>query len=144
MQTTLLDQKNRIPGADYLVKGIVPCMVNMKISLVRKNRNDEVDVVALQGDIFNYINGLSSGEPIVVSEIVSLCHNYGIARVDLPLVVNGTILTPTVNDTNLVISGTDFLQIPNLPNLGISPNNTMFYISYFDENGNPNINISVN
>lgn len=143
MQALFLNESYRIPCADYLVKGIVPCLVSLNISLILNNPGDTIDTTSLQADIFNYINGLGSGEVIAVSQIVKLCHNYNINRVDLPLIVNGTILSPTTNDNNIMISGTDFLQIPYLPSQGVIPENTMFFITYFDDQGNQNININI-
>ena len=152
MQALFLNDANRIPCADYLVKGIVPCMVSMSISLVRNNPGDVINTAALQADIFNYVNGLASGAPVAVSQIVKLCHNYGIARVDLPIILNGTILAPTftlnsdssaATDNNIIISGTDYLQIPSLPELGVIPQNTMFFASYFNDSGQANIRINV-
>lgn len=144
MQELFLDESYRIPCADYLVRGIVPCMVSMAVSLVLHNPGDVVDTVTLQSDIFNYINSLGFGEPVAVSQIVKLCHKHNIKRVDLPIVLNGTILTPSVTDTNIVISGTDYLAIPSIPSKGVIPENTMFFISYFNDKGAENININVN
>ena len=151
IQNLFLDDNNRIPGSDYLVKGIVPCQVSLSLSLIKNNSTDVIDTVSLQGDIFNYINGLGTGESIAVSKIVSLCHNYNIARVDLPIVLTGKILAPysdssleSVIDADITIRGTDFLTIPDLSANGVITENTMFFISYFDDNGNQNINITVN
>ena len=152
MQALFLNDANRIPCADYLVKGIVPCMVSMSISLIRNNPGDAINLAGLQSDIFNYVNGLSVGQPVAVSQIVKLCHNYNIARVDLPIILNGTILAPTfqlnsdetaATDNNIIISGTDYLQIPDLPSLGVIPQNTMFFVSYYNSSGQSNININI-
>jgi hypothetical protein len=156
MQGYFLNDNTRIPCSDYLVKGIVPCMVSVNLSLVQNNAGDitPANITALQAAIFNYVNGLGSGEPVAASQIVNLCHQYPIARVDLPVVLNGTILAPSFtpvtpyatsgpyNDNNIQITGTDYLQIPNLPTQGVMPSNTMFFINYFDQYGNPQININ--
>jgi hypothetical protein len=148
IQALFLDSDNRIPCSDYLVKGIVPCLVSLSLSLIKNNPGDVIDEVALQGDIFDYINSLKVGESIAVSKIVNICHKYNIARVDLPIVLNGRILAPyksvtDVTDSDIIIAGTDFLAIPNLPARGVTKQNTMFYISYFNDNGLQNINISL-
>jgi hypothetical protein len=148
IQATFSDPDNRIPCADYLVKGIVPCMVSLSLAIVKNNIADVVDMTALQGDIFSYINGLKVGESIAVSQIVKLCHQHNIARVDLPIVLNGRILAPykSVNevvDHEVVIAGSDYLEIPDIPSKGITRQNTMFFLNYFDDNGMSNINISI-
>ena len=150
MQNLFLNPANRIPCADYLVKGIVPCFVSMSLSLVLNNPSNIVNVAGLQTNIFNYVNSLQVGQPVAVSQIVAICHSYSnnIARVNLPLVLNGIIFSPyssptTAIDNNIVISGNDYLTIPYLPQQGVIPQNTMFFLSYYDDNGNSNININV-
>jgi len=151
IQSLFLNSSNRTPCADYLVKGIIPCIVNLSLSLIANTTGPKVDTVALQGDVFNYINELEPGQPIVVSQIVKLCHNYNISRVDLPIVLNGRILAPysnasstDVSDQDVIIRGTDFLTIPELPAYGVSAANTAFFITYFNDNGLSNINITIN
>ena len=148
IQASFLDEGNRIPCGDYVAKGVIPCLVSMNISLVRKNSTDVINTVALQGDIFNYINGLVVGQPIAVSQIVNLCHKYNVARVDLPIVLNGRILAPyqsstSVVDYDVIVAGTDFLSISDNIAKGITSQNTMFFVSYFNADGTQNINISV-
>jgi hypothetical protein len=148
IQDLVNDPDQRIPCADYLIKGIVPCMVNMDLSLVRKSQGDIIDVAALKGDIFNYVNSLPIGQPIAVSKIIDICHNYNIARVDLPLIIAGTILAPydkngDAADQNITIDGNDFLSIPELPQYGVIPENTMFFLNYYNNNHQENINISI-
>jgi hypothetical protein len=147
IQETFLDNNNRIPAADYLVKGVVPCMVTMSLSLVANKTGPLVDTVALQRDLFNYVNSLGIGESIVVSQIVNLCHKYNVARVDLPIVLNGRILAPYnttgAADQDIFIEGNDFLQIPDYEQYGVTQDNTAFFLNYFTDNGKPNINLSV-
>lgn len=147
IQQTFLDNNNRIPAADYLIKGVVPCMVTMSLSVVANKTGPAVDTVSLQRDLFNYVNSLGIGQPIVVSQIVNICHKYNISRVDLPIVLNGRILAPYNHlgaaDQDIFIEGNDFLQIPNYAQYGVTQDNTAFFLNYFTDNGQPNINISV-
>jgi hypothetical protein len=142
VQDLFLNDKERVPCADYLVKGVVPCNTSIKLKLVKKNSLDTIDVTAIKSDIFNYVNGLPIGESISASKIVDICHNYNIKRVDLPVVMNGSILVPYSNKDEVVyISGTDTLEIPDLPEKGITPFTTTFFINYFDEKGNETIGV---
>ena len=150
MQSVFLDSDNRIPGADYLVKGMVPCIVSLSLT-VNSPATGNVDIVGLQEDIFSYINNLPASQPIAVSQIINLCHKHNAANVALPITLSGKILAPysdattdVVTDNDIIISATDFLAIPELPQYGVTSSNTMFYISYFDNSGNQNINIKVN
>jgi hypothetical protein len=56
--------------------------------------------------------------------------------------MNGSILVPYSNKDEVVyISGTDTLEIPDLPEKGITPFTTTFFINYFDEKGNETIGV---
>jgi hypothetical protein len=148
-QALFLNNNNRIPCTDYLAKGIIPCNVSMSISIVRNNVTDVINVSAIQSAIFNYVNSLPIGSSVAVSQIVSICHQFNIARVDLPILLNGQILAPydanqNATDENIIIEGNDFLEIPTtLTQYGVSPANTMFFLSYYNDSGTQNINITV-
>lgn len=135
---------NRIPGCDYLVKAVVPCFVSVALRLERFSVSQTVDTAAIKQDIFNYINGLALGETVSASHLVNICHKYNVKQVQLPLLLTGRVLKPTTTGTKfLSIRGTDKLEIPNLPAQGISPNNTAFFIEYFDSNGKESINVQL-
>ena len=143
IQAEFLSDASRIPCADYLVKGVVPCNVSVNLTL-KQAKGVTINTAALQTDIFNYINNLPVGEPVNASKIVSLCHNYGIERVELPVVLTGDILLPYSNTgANTRIESTDYLAIPNNPAIGVTPNTTAFFANYFDLNGNSSININL-
>ena len=136
IQAEFLNNAERVPCADYLVKAIVPCNVSVNVKLVKNNSLDSIDVASIKSDIFNYINGLPIGESVSASRIVDICHNYGIKRVDLPVVMKGSIFVPySLTDEVIYISGTDTLDIPNLPDKGVTPYTTSFFVNYTDENG---------
>jgi len=146
MQNILLNDGNRVVCADYLVKGVVPCFVSLELSLVKKNNTDTYESLGLQdlkADIFNYINSLPFGSELQSSSLIDLCHNYGIKRVNLPIVIEGVLLCPSGN--NLTIRSEDVLTIPSNPEAGVSPRNVAHFIDYFKPDGDSVIdNIGIN
>lgn len=142
IQDLFLNDSERIPCADYLVRGIVPCNTSISLKLIKNSSLDAVDVKAIKADIFNYVNGLNIGEPVSASKIVDICHNYNIKRVDLPVFMTGSIFVPySATDEVIYISGTDTLEVPQVPAKGVTPNTTAFFVNYFDENGNESIGV---
>ena len=133
IQDLVSSSDERLACADYLIKAALPCFVSLDISLVLSNPNDTYDSLnlnQLKQDIFTYINTIPFGGSVHASNIVKICHNYNISRVELPINMKGKILC---NDgTTLTITGTDNLEIPtNIP-LGVSPKTAQFFINYFD------------
>jgi hypothetical protein len=133
IQNLMLSSDERLACADYLVKAALPCFVSLNIPLVAANPNDtftSLNLNSLKQDIFNYINTIPFGENVYASKIITLCHNYKISRVELPITLIGDILC---NDgSTLTITDTDKLQIPtNIP-LGVSPKTTQFFINYYN------------
>ena len=133
IQDLLTSSDERLACADYLVKAALPCFVSLNIPIVPKNPNDtysSLNLNKLKQDIFNYVNTIPFGESLYASKIITLCHNYNISRVDLPITLKGNILC---NDGSAInITDTDYLKIPtNIP-LGVSPKTTQFFINYYD------------
>jgi len=139
-QQLFLNDSTRILNADYLVKGVVPCFVSLNIQLVRKHATDtltSIGVSNLQQDIFNYVNTIPFGEALSASKLVSICHNYPIDRVDLPITMNGQILC--LDSTTINLSGSDTLVIPtSVVPQGVSPKTVQFFIDYFVANSTTN------
>lgn len=143
IQSLFLDSDIRIPCADYLVKAVVPCSVSVYVKLVKKPGADDIPVSSIKQDIYTYINSLEMGEDIDVSRIIDICHNYNIRRVDLPVTLRGTILVPySTTDETVLITGTDTLEIPYLPEKGITKATTAFFTNYYDD-GTESIGIEV-
>ena len=137
MQDLLLLDDERLACADYLVKAVLPCMVSLKIDLLKKRSTDTFDSLNLQqlkADLFNYINSIPFGSELYASNLVDICHNYSIKRVDLPISMTGVILC---NDgSSITISDSDSLTIPYNLSKGISPKTTQYFIDYYRiENG---------
>ena len=132
MQDLMLLDNTRLACADYLVKAVIPCMVSLNIGLIKKRTSDTYESLNLKGlkkDIFTYVNSIPFGEQLQASNIVDICHNYSIKRVDLPLAMEGTILCP--DGTSLYLSDADVLAIPTNIAKGVSPNTTQYFIDYY-------------
>lgn len=148
MQDILLSDEERLACADYLVKAAIPCMVSLQINLVKKKPTDTYDSLKLQNlkkDIFKYINSIPFGSELHASNLVKICHNYGIKRVDLPIQMTGVILCP--DNTSITITDADVLSIPTNLAKGITPKTTLYFIDYYRvENGvsHPIDNIGLN
>lgn len=148
IQDLLLQDQYRLACADYLVKAVVPCMVSLKINLTKKRTTDTFDSLNLQNlkkDLFVYINSIPFGEELQASNIVDICHNYDIKRVDLPIVMTGVILSP--DGSTITIEDGDVLVIPSRPEIGVTKKTTQYFIDYYRvDNGTiqPIDNIGIN
>jgi len=132
MQDLLLLDSQRLACADYLVRAVVPCMISLKINLVKKNPVDTFESLNLQQlkkDIFNYINTLPFGDQLHASNIVKLCHNYDIKHVDLPIEMTGQILAP--GGEVIYVNDNDSLTIPYNLTSGVSPKTVGYFIDYY-------------
>jgi hypothetical protein len=149
MQNLLLSDNERLACADYLVKAVIPCMVSLNIKLLKKKATDtfeSLDIQQLKKDIFLYINTIPFGEELQASNIIDICHNYNIKRVDLPIEMTGVILCP--DGSTLTLEDSDVLTIPYNLAKGVTPKTTLYFIDYYRvENGviNPidNIGLSI-
>jgi hypothetical protein len=148
MQDLLLLDDQRLACADYLVKAVIPCMVSLEINLIKKRPTDTYDSLELQKlkqDIFTYINSIPFGAELHASNIVDLCHNYNIKRVDLPIQMRGLILCP--DGSSISLSDSDILSIPKRLDKGVTPNTTLYFVDYYktvDGITNPIDNIGLN
>lgn len=132
MQDMLLLDNNRLACADYLVKAVVPCTVSLKINLLKKRAPDTFESLNLQQlkkDIFTYINTIPFGGELHASNIVDICHNYNIKRVDLPIDMQGLIFC--TDGTTVSLSDSDVLTIPHLPSKGVTNKTTLYFIDYY-------------
>jgi hypothetical protein len=144
MQDLFLDNKTRVPAADYLVRAVIPCNVSIFLKAAKKTATQTVDVAGIKRDIFNYVNSLSMGEAVNASNIVNIAHNYNVRQVELPVLMTGSVLLPTATgNTSLVIRGTDTLEIPNRSADGVTKNTTAFFLNYFDSTGKESIGVQL-
>ncbi len=125
MQDLFITGDKNILCADYLVKAAIPCFVAVKINIASTTFSETLDVFAVRSEILSYVNSLPFGADLAVSKIIDICHNYDIARVDLPVTITGRILTPSGTTINL--SDNDILQIKDNFALGVSKENTSFF-----------------
>jgi hypothetical protein len=134
IQNLLLSDEERFACSDYLVKAVLPCFVALDLNLTRKNSFDTYESLSLnslKSDIFNYINTIPFGEDLYTSKIIDICHNYDIARVNLPIRIEGNILC---NDgTTITLEGADGLSIPTNIAKGVSKKTTLYFIDYFKQ-----------
>ena len=142
IQDYILSDDNRIISADYLVKAAIPCNVSIGLNLHKRSSSTSLPIADIKKDIFDYVNSIPFGEDLIVSNIIDICHNYDIKRVDLPVTVTGTIWVPsTTKDETIIISSQDVLTIPEQLDKGISKKTTTFFLTYFDDVGGENIGI---
>jgi len=126
IQALMLSSSERIPCADYLVRSVLPCFVNLTIPLILK-KGVSINTANLRAAVFTYVNSVPFGESVYASRIVDICHNYNIRRVDLPIILNGEILG--LDSSSTTIRDQDVLSIPTSNSKGISPNTVMFFAS---------------
>lgn len=150
IQDLLILDNNRVACADYLVKSVVPCFVSLQIRVLKMEPTDteeSLDIYGLKQKIFKYINSIPFGESLRASKIIDICHTHNIKGVELPIVMEGTILTQ--DGTKIYLRGSDSLEIPSDNTsilLGVSPKTTMFFIDYYNIStgiGTDNIGITL-
>jgi hypothetical protein len=132
MQNMLLRDDYRIACADYLVKAVVPCMVSLKINIIKKRPTDNYESLNLQQlkkDLFKYINTIPIGQELQASNLIDICHNYDIRRVDLPIEMRGVIFSP--DGSVIELEGDDTLTIPFELSRGVTSKTTAFFIDYY-------------
>lgn len=150
IQDLLNEPENRQVGANYLVKGVVPCIVTVGLTLLQNASKPITDDVknAIRTDIATYIHALTFGEAMIASRLIDICHNYSqVKAVQLPLLLQGDIWLPTttvVCDANsqsetadtYTLKGNNTLTIPDNSELrayGVSSKNTLFFVQLANE-----------
>lgn len=129
IQELFLSNSERIICADYLVRSAVPCYVSIALKIYRKNNTDSIDTSAIKKDIYDYVNSLNFGDSLYASNIIDICHNYDIKRVELPMKLSGQIYS--AKSTVIEIANSDILEIPFYPTLGVTNKTAVFIIDYF-------------
>lgn len=131
IQDLFLSEEERIPCADYLVKAVIPCFVTVDVK-IQLAIGTTVDTNKIREDIFDYINSISTGDSVNASDIVKICHQYDIKRVNLPMILRGSIYQP--NGILKSISSNDSLVIPSDTTNSVSTKTTQFFVSLSDIN----------
>lgn len=134
IQDTINSTDQHIVCADYLVKAVIPCFTTVSISLKKKKGVTDLPIDDIKKDIYNYINSRTFGENVEVSELINICHNYEIKSVVLPIKLTGQIYTP--RSTVINISSENALEIPDLPNSGVTKRTSLFIADYATSDAN--------
>ena len=132
MQDMLLRDEYRLACADYLVKAVTPCMVSLNINIIKKRATDTFESLNLQQlkkDLFKYINTIPIGHDLQASNLIDICHNYDIRRVDLPIEMRGVVFCS--DGTVIELDADDALTIPKNIEKGVSSKTTAFFIDYY-------------
>jgi hypothetical protein len=82
MQNYVDDPLVRNQEADQVVRGAIPCFVTVEATIFRR-QSASVDLDALTNSIADLINGKDFNEPLPVSQVTAVCHQYDIERVAL-------------------------------------------------------------
>lgn len=134
IQDYINSDDNRLFASNYLVRAVLPCSVSVKLNVTKKTDStisSDILKTQIKQAIYDYINGLNFGEPIIASKLIDIAHNYDISKVHMPITLHGDILYPSIlGDSSLHITGVNNLSIPTDIAKGISPNTVCFYASY--------------
>ena len=82
IQTFMDDESTRNAVADYVVRGAIPCLVQLSVP-VYKRSSVELDTNEMRLALINLINGRKFGETLTASLISTLLHAYDIGKVGL-------------------------------------------------------------
>ena len=122
----IVSDTNRIVAADQLVRAPIPCYVQVNLKYAMDNTGVIIDTVGLTQAIQDYINSIPMGTELYVSKLIDIAHTFKVSKVMLPLTVTGQLWSPDGAIINLTSS--DSLVIPTKYNIGMSANNTAFFI----------------
>jgi hypothetical protein len=142
IQDLFLSGEERIMCADYLVKAALPCYVSVGLKVHRKSTTTEFQADKLKQDIYNYVNNIKFGEALYASEIINLCHNYGVKYVETPIKLVGEIYTN--KSTIISVANNDVLTIPTKLSSGVSPKTTVFITDYFKNSDDNRLSDAIN
>ena len=118
--------------ADQVVRGALPCFVTVEATIFRR-QSASVDLDSLTNSIADLINGKDFNEPLPVSQVTAVCHQYDIERVALDdkstqgLRLTGEI---TAADDSIITLGGDVLNVTTVeePELLVAADTTVFTV----------------
>lgn len=103
----------RVTGADVLPKNFIPGLVDMTINVRPNPTNVNTPSNAtLVSDVGSYINSITAGNPLEESVIAQLIVDAGIASVETPFTMTGTVLNP--DGSTQILTSVDQLQVPEV------------------------------
>lgn len=142
IQNNLLSAENKIICADFLVKAVVPCFVNLSLKLYKRKEFLSEHTALIKQDIFNYINNIDFNTSLDVSQIIDICHNYPVKKVDLPLNLEAFIFAP--NNDIITITDSDSITISDeYVDKGVTTSNCLFFIDYYKQTDDGNISDNI-
>lgn len=130
VQTFVETEENRVLAAKMLARGFCPIFVSFELNYVRNANEEAVDEEALAQALLDHINTIAPDEPLKVSKLIDIAHNFGVDRIDLPLTVTGNVFK---NDgTSETISSSNKLEVETEFDIGFSQKICQFYVERDD------------
>lgn len=119
----------RVILADYLVRAVVPCFV--ELGVIKVNGTEDADGEAVRLAIYNHINSLAIGSELRIDDLITVIRAVPeVKSVTLPVLLTGNIMAP--DGTTLQIRSQSALEIPELPLQMVTPDTTAFFIETSD------------
>lgn len=129
VQQFISDRDRGVVMADYLVRAVIPCFVQLSTIIVEAAFGTSASDIRLA--VFNYVNSIKIGERLRMDEVVSAIKKVtGVKYVQLPIKPVGKIYAP--NGTIIEIHGDSGLVIPSRPEMQVVPETTAFFIELPD------------
>lgn len=128
LQEYVNDRGTQNPNASYLVRAFIPCTTSISMIINRTRTDPSIDVEAIKLALLQAINGVGFGIDTLESTFVAGTVDAllpGKAVVDSrSLEMRGAVLAP--DGTVLSVSNNVALEIPNRPDLCVTPRTCMF------------------
>ncbi len=127
LQSFLCDPDHRNLAADTLVKSAVPCFLSINCDIVRDAGESAPDLDAIRVALVDLVNNLDFPGVLYGSQVMNVIHNFltGTQAVG-PLDMHGVIRRPDGNTQ--VIRHSQVLTLPNLPDILVTPDTTIFIL----------------
>jgi len=100
----VVDDDNRVITCSSIVKHLIPIYINMTITGTKGPYYSESD---LRTSIEEHIDDEVGSNGLEVSDLIDICYNHGMTKVDLPVTINGYIYYPSgvirvINSVDLI------------------------------------------
>jgi len=132
-----VDRSKRPPTGDYLVKAPVPALTAVSMQVQRRTTTASFDISAMKQAVASRANsiGFNTGKlfmALLVDAAMGLVEPYGSAVVT-PIEMHAYIYPPdTVPTGRIELRDPNLLEIPDLPERGVSQRTTCFYLDEDD------------
>jgi hypothetical protein len=105
------NDKERVTGADVLVKSFIPCFVSMQVGIRRDPANistpSDAELAIMVGDL---VNATVADTGLKASAIEALLVGQGVSSVQTPFTMMGVVHNP--DGSTAILQSTDVLTIP--------------------------------